>query len=97
MILVASPSKPFQYTGKGSVRRQATLQEYNDEIESLYASVEDSTQADITAPLEWTPALTRDFIRKVVHSVLTEHVRDQDDLFQHGCDRYAMRWLDWYP
>jgi hypothetical protein len=87
MILVASPSKPFQYTSKGSIRRQVTLDLYTAEIEAVYASVEESTQTDIAAPVEWTPELARDFVRKVVHSVLNTPVSDQDDFFQHGCDR----------
>jgi hypothetical protein len=88
-ILVASPSKPFQYTAKGTIRRQITLDLYTVEIEAMYSSVEESTQSDIIAPMEWTLELARDFVRKVVHSVLNTPVTDEDDFFQHGCDRYV--------
>ncbi|EIN05387.1 acetyl-CoA synthetase-like protein [Punctularia strigosozonata HHB-11173 SS5] len=93
MIMVASPFKPFQYTSKGTIRRQVTLQEYQEEIEALYASVEESTQADIPAPVEWTLDLTKDFVRKVVNSVLTMPVQDENDLFQHGCDSLQATWI----
>ncbi|KAF9025142.1 alpha/beta-hydrolase [Hymenopellis radicata] len=36
MILVASPSKPFEYTSKGSLRRGAIIELYHDEIEGIY-------------------------------------------------------------
>ncbi|PSS37935.1 hypothetical protein PHLCEN_2v227 [Hermanssonia centrifuga] len=38
MIRVTSPSKPFEYTSKGTVRRQAALSIYATEIQELYGS-----------------------------------------------------------
>ncbi|EPS94264.1 hypothetical protein FOMPIDRAFT_1055251 [Fomitopsis schrenkii] len=86
MIVVANPSKPFTYTAKGTVRRQAVLEEYAEEIGALYAKVEDSTQASIPPPLHWGLVTTLDFVRKVVSKVLVRGVDDDDDLFEHGCD-----------
>ena len=87
MILVASPNKPFTFTAKGTPRRQAIIAEYAPEIEALYASVEESTQADLPAPRTWDVEQTSQFIRKLVTSVLARSLGDTEDLFQHGCDR----------
>ncbi|RAK71433.1 putative NRPS-like enzyme [Aspergillus fijiensis CBS 313.89] len=42
MVIVASPSKPFIRTGKGSVHRNKTLELYETEIERLYGRTESS-------------------------------------------------------
>ncbi|KAI0070275.1 acetyl-CoA synthetase-like protein [Panus rudis PR-1116 ss-1] len=39
MILVVKPSKPFAYTVKNTARRQAIINEYESEIDALYARV----------------------------------------------------------
>ena len=87
MILVASPSKPFTYTAKGTTRRKAIVNDYEPEIEAAYKSVEESAQGDIPTPSEWTSDTARDFIRRTVHSVLKQELKDDDDFFQYGCDR----------
>ena len=87
MILIASPSKPFTYTAKGTARRQSVIADYDAEIKALYAAVAETTQEIISAPGEWSPTQTLDFIRKTVASVLTTTVDDDADIFQHGCDR----------
>ena len=87
MILVASPNKPFTFTAKGSPRWQAVIAEYAPEIEALYASVEESTQADLPAPRSWDVKQASQFIRHLVTSVLGRPLDDTEDLFQHGCDR----------
>lgn len=87
MILVASPSKPFGYTAKGTVRRGAVIKDYEDEINTLYDAVEDSAQSSIPPPAHWDNSTTVAFVRTVVEKVLTVAVKDDDDLFQSGCDR----------
>lgn len=87
MILVASPTKPFTYTAKNTVRRQATINDYAPEIDELYATVDESMQRDITPPLEWTAENSRAFVREIVGGVLKQPLGDEDDLFLHGCDR----------
>ncbi|KAJ7485527.1 acetyl-CoA synthetase-like protein [Mycena latifolia] len=49
MIITASPSKPFEYTPKGTPRRPVTLQLYSSEIEALY-SAEEVPMADRQFP-----------------------------------------------
>jgi hypothetical protein len=88
MILVAKPDKPFQYTAKSTARRQAIIKQYEDEIEAVYNAVEATTQANIPLPEEWNIISTTSFVRAVVNGVLVRYVQDDDDIFQHGCDRY---------
>lgn len=87
MILAASPSKPFTFTGKGSVRRPAILREYEPEIQECYNAIEnlDSVETKFLDSLEEQQIL--DFVRRAVADVLKQTVKDEDDLFQFGCDR----------
>jgi hypothetical protein len=89
MIIVTSPEKPLELTAKGSIRRNICLAKYDSEIEELYMAVEDSSQSGPQPPAEWTPESTLDFVEAVVHKVTEQHLDVNDDLFQHGCDRYA--------
>ena len=88
MILVASPQKPFSITAKNTLRRQIILNDYEDEINALYDTVEETTQAVDTAPTSWDIVSTTTYVRTIVKKVLVHDVSDDDDLFQHGCDRY---------
>jgi hypothetical protein len=94
MILVASPAKPFSYTAKGTIRRQAIVKDYEPEIEALYKSVEESSQGEIIAPTEWNPESTLEFMRKTVQTVLNNSLTDDDDFFRYGCDRYGIIHID---
>jgi hypothetical protein len=89
MVLVASPSKPFTYTGKGTPRRQAILNDYRPEIEALYAAVDESAQPQVPLPTNWSNNNALEFVRATVSNVMNKCMEDEDDFFQHGCDRYA--------
>lgn len=93
MILVSSPSKPFTFTAKNSVRRQAVIQEYDDEIKAIYFAVDETGRADIPSPTAWDSAKTLGFIRAVVQKVMKKEVQDGDDFFQHGCDSLQATWI----
>ena len=88
MILVASPSKPFTYTAKNTPRRQAIINEYEKEIETLYTSAERTIQYHTPLPSIQDFEHILPYVRKVVHGVLGQTIGDTDDVFQHGCDRY---------
>lgn len=88
MILVTSPSKPFDYNAKGNVRRNPILQRYATEIETLYSVVERTAQGNVTPPRIWDALSTTIFVRDVVNKVLVRPVPDHADLFRNGCDRY---------
>ena len=87
MLIVASPSKPFAYTAKMTARRQAILKDYDEEINALYDAMEQTSQSDIPLPVEWTPSQSLDYVRHIVHKVMSQEVADGVDIFQHGCDR----------
>lgn len=87
MILVASPSKPFEYTAKNDPRRQYMINLYKAEIDALYDAFDESAQSDLTPPSVWNAETSLDFVRAVVHRVLERDIGDSDDLFQIGCDR----------
>ena len=90
MITVTDPSKPFQYTAKGTPRRHVSLDEYAEEIEELYKKVEESSQVDIPTPPAWTAETVRSYVRSVVKRVMNvPDIGDDDDLFQQGGDRYV--------
>ncbi|KAI0651021.1 acetyl-CoA synthetase-like protein [Trametes meyenii] len=94
MITVTKPSKPFQYTAKGTPRRHVSLAEYAEEIEDLYKKVEESSQVDVQAPAIWTNDSAREFARGVVKKVLrVPQIKDDDDLFQQGCDSLQATWI----
>ena len=90
MIGVTSPGRPFLYTPKGTTQRQKILIEYEKEIDALYAAVDESTHTDIDAPENWTVPQTKVFIRTVIERVMKtgRSISDDDDLFEHGLDRY---------
>lgn len=87
MILVTSPSKPFQYTIKGQPRRNVILQQYHDEVERLYKEVENSAQSELQPPLSWNQESALDFVRAVVSSTLRRAIADDADIFRSGGDR----------
>lgn len=89
MILVASPSKPFAYTAKATPLRQAIIADYDREIEALYDAVANATQIDVPVPKDWKQLHALHFVRNVVRKLLKKTVDDEDDIFQHGCDRYV--------
>lgn len=89
MIIVTSPSKPFQFTEKRQPRRNFILKAYNDEIEALYKEIENSSQSEFAAPAVWDSSSTLNFVRTVVQSTLRRDIGDVDDIFRNGGDRYS--------
>lgn len=87
MIILSSPTKPFTYTAKNTPRRQAIIHDYEQEIESLYASADKATQYDSLLPTTWNLEHILPFVRTIVHRILEHTVNDGDDIFQNGCDR----------
>ena len=90
MITVVSPSKPFQYTAKMSLRRQIIIDSYEQEIEDLYAAFEESAQADLKPPSSWSYDNAKSFVHQVVARVMAQSVGDTDDIFRSGCDRFVL-------
>ncbi|GBE77884.1 acetyl-CoA synthetase-like protein [Sparassis crispa] len=93
MIIVTKPSKPFQFTAKGTIRRQECINAYADEIEAVYQAVQDSSEVEVPIPVSWSSATTLEFIRGLVERVTEMKLADDDDLFQQGCDSLQATWI----
>ncbi|KAH8116797.1 hypothetical protein DFH11DRAFT_1687657 [Phellopilus nigrolimitatus] len=93
MILVSSPEKPFTYTAKNTPRRQATINNYEKEIDAVYKAVEETAQPDIPFPPSWDLPHALDFVRAVVKKVMNHAVKDEVDFFQYGCDSLQATWI----
>ena len=92
MILVAHPAKPFLLTAKSTLRRRATLEAYTMEIDALYASREaGAEQVDAAMREAWDGDDIRASVRGIVETVMrVVGIKDDDDLFQQGCDRCGL-------
>lgn len=97
MILVSSPRKPFVLTAKLTARRQAVIAEYEPEIDALYDAVDETAQAAKGFPNEWTEQNSLEFARNLINGVLKVPVKDDDDIFQHSCDRSRPSAFDFDP
>lgn len=85
--MVSKASKPFEYTAKGTPRRQIIVNTYEEEIKAAYTAVENSSVQGVDAPTKWSDESATEFVRNVVKKVLPHQVEDEDDLFQMGADR----------
>ncbi|KAI0712723.1 acetyl-CoA synthetase-like protein [Cerioporus squamosus] len=94
MIMVTKPEKPLEYTAKGTPRRQVCIAAYADEIDALYKRVEESSQIDLPPPRDWAAETVLEYVRSVVRKVMENNdIKDDDDLFQQGCDSLQATWI----
>ncbi|THG97884.1 hypothetical protein EW026_g4198 [Hermanssonia centrifuga] len=92
-IIFSSPDKPFTYTGKGTARRQAIINEYQPEIEAMFEAIAISSHSEVDLPSSWSKTETLRFIRNVVHTVLERDIADDADIFQFGGDSLQASWI----
>lgn len=95
MILIAEPAKPFARAGKGTIIRKMVLATYEEEIEQLYKTIEESTDAKgISPPKSWNA--------KDIEAWLVEHAASINhgsrphpsvDLFEQGFDSLSATYL----
>lgn len=90
MILVASPSKPFDInpTKHTAVRSKVTAA-YDEEINDAYIDFERNTGSMFAPPPSWNVEDCLPFVRAVVLNTLPNVPSDEEDLFNVGCDRYV--------
>ncbi|KAK0193212.1 NRPS-like enzyme [Armillaria mellea] len=89
MILVANPAKPFEFTAKGTPRRNAILDAYREEIEILYKNLDQMLPTDVVIPPEWSLKNTTTLVRNIVRLILERDIGDTDDIFIAGGDSLA--------
>ncbi|KAK0212031.1 NRPS-like enzyme [Armillaria fumosa] len=88
MILVTNPSKPFEFTAKGTLRRGDTLKVYEIEIDEIYNVVDAvySPVPDTTFLQNPTLESVIDIVRDIVKGTFEKNVGDDDDIFVLGGD-----------
>ncbi|OAX33021.1 acetyl-CoA synthetase-like protein, partial [Rhizopogon vinicolor AM-OR11-026] len=96
MILVTSREKPMPRVGKGTVNKKATVKLYEEEINTLYETVENSTDAgtDVPLPLNWTVGDVKSWL--MVHAAAAnagKAVDPETDLFAQGFDSLSATFL----
>lgn len=91
LVLVEDPSKPFQLSDKGTIKKKATLDLYHDQIEHAYKVVEEGeatslpeTQS-VTTTLADVPSIIA-FVRGLVTESIGREIGDDDDFFNFGLD-----------
>lgn len=94
MIIVAKPEKPFPRAGKGTVIRPRAVKEYESEINELYNSLEEKSEAaNDTAPVAGMPVMKlpvesiQQFVQDhVAHLLEGDKVSATQDFFVLGFD-----------
>ncbi|KAG6899435.1 hypothetical protein C0993_010310 [Termitomyces sp. T159_Od127] len=89
MILITSKGKPLPRTGKGTVMRKMALKAYENEIEKLYATVEESAKGeDVVPPVTWGDEHVRAWLLEQVADIHSgKAFVESRDLFEQGFDR----------
>ncbi|EMD36322.1 hypothetical protein CERSUDRAFT_74328 [Gelatoporia subvermispora B] len=83
LVIVASASKPFALSDKGSVREFQTLRLYEQEIENTYASLE-SGSVNIPLPLHDDGGGILTYIRDTVQRLMGKNIDDTTNFFDSG-------------
>lgn len=93
MILFEKPEIPFEYTAKGTPRRPAIVDAYEEDINAAYEAFENTNGADIPVGQISKAGSFSDmlsFVRDVVNANIPSNVGDDDDIFRTGGgDRYV--------
>jgi hypothetical protein len=90
MIVLATPSRPFQVTAKGTPRRQAILEDYAQDIDTAYVAFDRAaapTSAQVHREISVNDAL--EIVRGHVHTNVGPNIFDHDNIFDAGADRYG--------
>ncbi|KAJ8517252.1 hypothetical protein ONZ45_g5549 [Pleurotus djamor] len=91
MVLFTDPSRPFQFTEKGTVRRPLVLEAYRDDINALYERPSGILPPNLALPQSWDATTSFQFASGAIQYVLPG-ISDSDDIFHFGSDSLqAMR------
>ncbi|EJD42005.1 acetyl-CoA synthetase-like protein [Auricularia subglabra TFB-10046 SS5] len=87
MILVAHPSKPFAINQiKNTVVRALVTAAYEQEISEAYEEFDRAIGQDVPVPTTWEYRDVLTFVRHLVQKNIPDISKDNDDLFNYGCD-----------
>lgn len=85
-IGLASQSKPFVITPKGSTKRRQTIENYAEEIEAIYGDA-DNEGAEFDLPKEADLLTVTTYLRNIVSHVLgSSSLADHTDFYAAGLD-----------
>lgn len=85
-IGVATQSKPFKTTAKGSTQRRFVIEDYTDEINDIYAKP-DFDEATSELPKDASVSSVQDLVRDAVSDMLElPEFSDQTDFYTAGLD-----------
>ncbi|KAJ7606318.1 male sterility protein-domain-containing protein [Mycena rosella] len=93
MMLIASPSKPIELTPERNPPSSSDDRLVRERIQEVYAAVDESSQTHLTAPEDYDPSSSLEFVRSIVAEVMVEMPGDDEDIFQHGCDSLQATWI----
>lgn len=84
-ILFTSPEKPMSRTGKGTVQRRFTIENYSAEIDALYSDAENTNGCD--SSVKFDPSRIRESVQQTVaFATGLEDLGFDDDFFSRGMD-----------
>ncbi|KIJ62360.1 hypothetical protein HYDPIDRAFT_114897 [Hydnomerulius pinastri MD-312] len=96
MILITSSDKPMARAGKGTVQKKATLKDYEAEIDTLYNTVEASSQSPNgrAGPSAWSGEELEEWLTEHASAISSgREIDPDDDLFAQGFDSLSVTYL----
>ncbi|PCH35037.1 NAD(P)-binding protein [Wolfiporia cocos MD-104 SS10] len=95
MILVSDPERPFIRTAKGIIQRKKTLGLYQQDIEQLYQTVEESRDSHgVAPPPSWNASDIQAWLLEHAAAISNEKRPTVDhDLFDQGFDSLSATFL----
>ncbi|CAK5268755.1 unnamed protein product [Mycena citricolor] len=85
MVLVTYPDKPLVRAPKGTIIKKAALAVYEQEIDTLYDTVENSTTI-VDPPASWTPSDVEKWLLKQAGTLTDKEILPGKDIFDQGFD-----------
>ncbi|KAJ7655451.1 hypothetical protein B0H17DRAFT_1098963 [Mycena rosella] len=91
MIILSNPSKPFHLTAKGTLRRNAILEDYAQEIKDAYDAFDQASFSSYVFGAgsrggESVVYGALEIVRTHVHAHVNPSISDNEDLFEAGAD-----------
>lgn len=88
LVMFTKPGVPFVRSGKGSVRRRATLELYEEDIEAVYKAAGNPLDNDgpVIDPTASKEALAQQLREVLLQATKVEASSDEDNLYQLGMD-----------
>lgn len=95
MVLITKPDKPMQMVDKGTVKKKAVLRDYEEEINSLYDSLDHQDNATgENGPNSWSRSDVESWLAEQAKQVNNGNDLDpQESFFEQGFDSLSATFL----